>query len=99
MKVDDVVRIIRAMREFKLSLPEMAVLVCVRDYGRNDTVAMGAAREIVGLSQAYMSVLCWGLEERGLVKIEGSTNDRRAKMLRLTAAGHELCRGLQRSLA
>lgn len=99
MKVDDVVRIIRAMREFKLSLHEMAVLLCVRDYGCNETVVMGRVRELMGISPACMSVLCRGLEVRGLVQIEGSIRDRRTKLLRLTPAGRKLRLEVQRSLA
>ena len=99
MKVDDVVRISRAMREFKLSLHELEVLLSVRDYGCNDTVVMGVVRELLGLTPACMSVLCRGLEERGIVQIEDSIRDRRAKLLRLTKAGCKLRRDVQRSLA
>lgn len=99
MKVDDVVRIIRAMRELKLSLHEMSVLLCLFEFGGNATVAMGGVREMLGLAPACMSVLCRGLEVRGLLQIESSTHDRRTKGILLTAAGRELCRRVQRSLA
>lgn len=99
MKVDDVVRISRAMREFRLSLHELEVLLCVFEYGGNATVAMGGVREMLELAPACMSVLCRGLEDRGMLQIEGSTHDRRTKGLCLTAVGRELCRRVQRSLA
>lgn len=75
----------RIDRELGLTLPQLAVLTCVRDLGEVTSRAIARAAH---LSPPTVAVILDKLELKGMIRRERSHLDRRIVHARMTEAGH-----------
>lgn len=86
-------RLSQALDPLGLLPPQMGILFILRVSEPLNQLTLG---EELGIDKATMVRLIDGLEEKNLVTRESSTEDRRAKLVRITRAGREMAARLEK---
>lgn len=87
-----------AMRAHDLTMTQCATLLWLKGAGETP-VSLKELERLLHVAQSTAAGIVSRLEQKGLVEGCGSAEDRRIKLVRLTAAGRERCRAAEQDMA